>query len=215
MQSRVASLIEAPVFKPSIGEFSNFKSYIKKLEVIELKISFAKVSVFIIPPPEWSAKSKTIDDEYVIKTVLEQKCKKLLKGGYELSNEPMENMTFKDYKIKAVEEGHHLKTKSILEIEDTFWNTICKTRKTYSFENEFSLFGDDVVTWNLGRFTNAQSNIHAAPSQAERNRNLYEMPGIQKPYIYFGTPLSMFAFHIEDGNLNSINFLHDGEPKVW
>lgn len=76
-------------------------------------------------------------------------------------------MTFKDYKIKAEEEGHHLKTKSTLEIEDTFWDTICKTRKTYSFENEFSLFGDEVLTWDLGKFTNAHSNIHAAPSQAD------------------------------------------------
>lgn len=36
-----------PVFRPSWDEFANFKDYIKKLEAIEPKISFAKVSVFV------------------------------------------------------------------------------------------------------------------------------------------------------------------------
>lgn len=47
MQSKVASSIEAPIFKPSTAEFANFKKYIEKLEAIEPKISFAKVSVFV------------------------------------------------------------------------------------------------------------------------------------------------------------------------
>lgn len=47
MESKVASSIKAPVFRPSWDEFANFKDYIKKLEAIEPKISFAKVSVFV------------------------------------------------------------------------------------------------------------------------------------------------------------------------
>lgn len=41
------------------------------------------------------------------------------------------------------------------------------------------------------------------------------MEGIQSPYVYVGSPLTAFAFHLEDGNLNSINYLHRGKPKVW
>lgn len=41
------------------------------------------------------------------------------------------------------------------------------------------------------------------------------MPGIQTPFIYIGMVLSMFGFHIEDGNLPSILFLYDGRPKIW
>lgn len=41
------------------------------------------------------------------------------------------------------------------------------------------------------------------------------MPGIHTPYVYIGSPLTSFAFHLEDGNLYSINYLHHGQPKVW
>lgn len=39
--------------------------------------------------------------------------------------------------------------------------------------------------------------------------------GIQLPYIYIGSPLSSFPFHLEDGNLCAINYLHAGLPKLW
>lgn len=96
--------------------------------------------------------------------MLEQKIKKLPNGGYELSNNKVGNVTYKEYKMEATEKGHHLE--SISEIEDAFWQNILKS-KTYSFENEISLFGDDVVIWNLGKFTNRESNIHASPYQAK------------------------------------------------
>lgn len=41
------------------------------------------------------------------------------------------------------------------------------------------------------------------------------MDGIQSPYLFIGGPLTSFAFHLEDGNANSINFLHRGAIKVW
>lgn len=200
----------------------------------------------IIPPKEWSANSKKVDDEYMC-SVLEQKCKKMPKGGFELSNHPKEKMKYKDYILRAEQTmDANLKMMSLDGLEDQFWDSICKTSKMYSYENEFSLFEDQVLTWNLGTFTSAHSNIHAVPSAAEvrisnadkyqnfhlnsspistapethhiffqRNRRIYNMPGIQKPYIYFGTTFSLFAFHLEDGNLNSINYLHEGAPKVW
>lgn len=39
--------------------------------------------------------------------------------------------------------------------------------------------------------------------------------GIQTPYVYFGSPLSSFPYHLEDGNLCAINYLHEGQPKMW
>lgn len=33
--------------------------------------------------------------------------------------------------------------------------------------------------------------------------------------LYFGMWRAMFAFHTEDMNLYSINFLHTGKPKSW
>ena len=33
--------------------------------------------------------------------------------------------------------------------------------------------------------------------------------------LYFGQYRAMFAWHKEDFDLNSINFLHHGKPKIW
>lgn len=41
------------------------------------------------------------------------------------------------------------------------------------------------------------------------------MKGITKPYVYVGGPMTSFGIHIEDGNLASINYLHEGATKVW
>ncbi len=42
-----------------------------------------------------------------------------------------------------------------------------------------------------------------------------KIKGIHTPYLYFGTWKSTFAWHNEDFNLHSINYLHFGEPKHW
>ena len=42
-----------------------------------------------------------------------------------------------------------------------------------------------------------------------------EMNGITKPYLYYGTCMSSFAWHTEDIDLFSINYHHYGKPKFW
>lgn len=41
------------------------------------------------------------------------------------------------------------------------------------------------------------------------------MGGIQTPYLYIGMVATSFGFHIEDGDLGSLNYHHGGEEKVW
>uniref|UniRef100_A0A7S2WRG2 JmjC domain-containing protein n=1 Tax=Mucochytrium quahogii TaxID=96639 RepID=A0A7S2WRG2_9STRA len=42
-----------------------------------------------------------------------------------------------------------------------------------------------------------------------------EAKGITSSMLYFGMWRSIFAFHTEDMELNSVNFLHYGAPKIW
>ena len=44
---------------------------------------------------------------------------------------------------------------------------------------------------------------------------LGSVPGVSSPYLYVGTWRSMFAYHVEDLNLYSINYLHAGASKSW
>ena len=40
-------------------------------------------------------------------------------------------------------------------------------------------------------------------------------PGINKPWLFIGQPKSFFPWHLEDGNLQSINIMLQGSPKYW
>lgn len=59
---------------------------------------------------------------------------------------------------------------------------------------------------NLNKFTSAESLIHLHSKH---------IPGIHTPLTYFGSFATYFGLHVEDCNLNSINFPHSGESKLW
>ncbi|CAA6673340.1 unnamed protein product [Spirodela intermedia] len=42
-----------------------------------------------------------------------------------------------------------------------------------------------------------------------------EVPGVTSPMVYIGMLFSWFAWHVEDHELHSLNFLHTGSPKTW
>ena len=39
--------------------------------------------------------------------------------------------------------------------------------------------------------------------------------GVMVPWLYVGSALSAFCWHVEDHALYSVNYLHMGAPKVW
>ena len=41
------------------------------------------------------------------------------------------------------------------------------------------------------------------------------MPGLTRPWLYFGMLFSAFCWHVEDHYLGSVNYLHAGAPKTW
>lgn len=46
-------------------------------------------------------------------------------------------------------------------------------------------------------------------------RHAKDMPGVNSPMMYAGMRDAAFPWHVEDDNLNSISYLHQGEPKTW
>ncbi|XP_062001661.1 lysine-specific demethylase ELF6 [Rosa rugosa] len=42
-----------------------------------------------------------------------------------------------------------------------------------------------------------------------------DIPGVTSPMVYIGMLFSWFAWHVEDHELHSMNFLHNGSAKTW
>ncbi len=74
----------------------------------------------------------------------------------------------------------------------------------YGADAPGSLF-DKNIPWNL-------SEIDTILKRGLRENGIL---GVTSPYLYFGAWKTFFAWHKEDLDLYSINYLHCGKPKYW
>ncbi|KAH9942609.1 JmjC domain, hydroxylase-domain-containing protein [Amylocystis lapponica] len=94
------------------------------------------------------------------------------------------------------------------ELERRYWRN-CGLGKPawYGADMQGSLFTDETTSWNVGHLNSALSRLLPASSQG--------LPGVNTPYLYFGMWRATFAWHVEDMDLFSINYIHFGAPKFW
>ena len=70
-----------------------------------------------------------------------------------------------------------------------------------------SVFDKDVKVWNISRLPGILNDVV--------KEHKIRIPGVNTPYLYFGTWKATFAWHTEDMDLFSINYVHYGAPKTW
>lgn len=58
-------------------------------------------------------------------------------------------------------------------------------------------------------------NLAELPGILDEGLGKISINGINTPYFYFGSWRTTFAWHCEDIDLPSINYLHYGKPKFW
>lgn len=58
-------------------------------------------------------------------------------------------------------------------------------------------------------------NLSALDCLLSKSKIEEEIKGINTPFVYVGGKYSVFALHLEDFALFSINFLHEGSNKIW
>lgn len=66
-----------------------------------------------------------------------------------------------------------------------------------------SLFNPDMNVWNVANLPNLLNQVSV------------KLPGVNTPYLYFGMWKATFAWHVEDMDLYSINYIHFGASKQW
>ncbi|PNT78184.1 hypothetical protein BRADI_1g74997v3 [Brachypodium distachyon] len=74
--------------------------------------------------------------------------------------------------------------------------------------------GEKTTGWKLSSSPWNLQAIARAPGSLTRFMP-DDVPGVTSPMVYIGMLFSWFAWHIEDHELHSLNFLHTGAPKTW
>ncbi|POR34593.1 DNA damage-responsive transcriptional repressor RPH1 [Tolypocladium paradoxum] len=89
------------------------------------------------------------------------------------------------------------------ELERSYWKTLTYAPPLYGADMMGTLFDDRTETWNLNKLPNLLDVLGT------------KVPGVNTAYLYLGMWKATFAWHLEDVDLYSINYLHFGAPKQW
>jgi hypothetical protein len=93
------------------------------------------------------------------------------------------------------------------EVERRYWRTLTfGEAPMYGADMAGSLFDPSMTTWNVAKLGDLLPRLMPANCQ---------IPGVVSPYLYFGQWRATFAWHVEDADLYSINYIHFGAPKFW
>ena len=113
----------------------------------------------------------------------------------------IDEAAFKDFKYEL--EGEDYSPERCEELERAYWKTLTYAPPLYGADMPGTLFDDRTTTWNLGKLENLLDILGT------------KIPGVNTAYLYLGMWKATFAWHLEDVDLYSINFLHFGAPKQW
>ncbi|KDQ52573.1 hypothetical protein JAAARDRAFT_40178 [Jaapia argillacea MUCL 33604] len=94
------------------------------------------------------------------------------------------------------------------KLERQYWRNLGLGKPAwYGADTAGSLFTDETKAWNVAHLQSALTRLLPSSSKG--------LPGVNTPYLYFGMWRATFAWHLEDMDLYSINYIHFGAPKHW
>ncbi|KAF6306447.1 lysine demethylase 4B [Rhinolophus ferrumequinum] len=192
-------------FRPTMEEFKDFNKYVAYIESQGAhRAGLAK----IIPPKEWKPRQTYDDiDDVVIPAPIQQVVTGQ-SGLFTQYNIQKKAMTVGEYRRLANSEKYCTpRHQDFDDLERKYWKNLTFVSPIYGADISGSLYDDDVAQWNIG-------NLRTILDMVERECGTI-IEGVNTPYLYFGMWKTTFAWHTEDMDLYSINYLHFGEPKSW
>eukprot|EP00357_Protocruzia_adherens_P012089 CAMPEP_0115029436 /NCGR_PEP_ID=MMETSP0216-20121206/36998_1 /TAXON_ID=223996 /ORGANISM="Protocruzia adherens, Strain Boccale" /LENGTH=449 /DNA_ID=CAMNT_0002406017 /DNA_START=67 /DNA_END=1416 /DNA_ORIENTATION=- len=188
-----------PIFHPTIEQLENFEEYVDTIEPQCKGYGGCK----IVAPSTWRARKGSYDD--FGNTLVRDPVEQLVEGTggvYQvvlLVKKSRTPVVFKEYARKN--DVYDKQTDQ--QMEKLFWRTLKFNSPMYGADSAGSLFDDDI-----------RPNCNHLDSVLTRGL-AQKLPGINTPYLYFGSWKSLFAWHREDLDLYALNYLHSGMPKHW
>lgn len=131
------------------------------------------------------------------------------KGIYQQVNLPMRSMAVEEFRDLANAEKNRTPdhNNDYDELERIYWDQITSHAGIYGADISGTITDDDVEHWNIKKLGTILDFI--------REDYDISIDGVNTAYLYFGMWKTTFAWHTEDMDLYSINYLHFGEPKTW
>ncbi|KAH8339850.1 hypothetical protein KR067_000483 [Drosophila pandora] len=195
-------------FRPSYEEFKDFAGYIEYMESRGAHLAgLAKIQ----PPVEWVPRKGGYDIENINMTI-PAPINQVFTGAHglyqQINIQQRRQMTLRQFMEKANSELHQ--TPRHIDYEDLerkYWKNITYISPYYAADVKGTLSDEDLDVWNIG-------NLDTILNLVNTDYNIV-IDGVNTAYLYFGMWKSSFAWHTEDMDLYSINYLHFGAPKTW
>jgi len=116
--------------------------------------------------------------------------------------EVVDEEAFKDFDYRVYDNDQWTQERCD-ELEEKYWKSLNFSNPMYAADMPGSLFDDDTKEWNVAKLPNLLDWLGAP------------IPGVNTAYLYLGMWRATFAWHLEDVDLYSINYIHFGAPKQW
>ncbi|KAL8992342.1 MAG: hypothetical protein Q9169_007170 [Polycauliona sp. 2 TL-2023] len=117
-------------------------------------------------------------------------------------NEIIDEEAFKDFDYRVYNQSEWTPQRCS-ELETAYWKGLTFNNPMYGADMPGSLFNDSTPDWNVAKLENLLDVLGQA------------VPGVNTAYLYLGMWKASFAWHLEDVDLYSINYIHFGAPKQW
>ncbi|XP_054813264.1 lysine-specific demethylase JMJ13-like [Prosopis cineraria] len=220
-QEWVDKIPDCPVFCPSEQEFEDPLVYLQKIVHESQKYGICK----IVSPINASIPAAVVLMKEIENFKFETIVQPLQFSEWNEDNETIYSLRGRKYTYRDFET---LANKAFLSrfyssgslpspyVEKLFWHEMEHGEigtVEYGVNVEGSAFScdpDDKLgksKWNLKNFSRLQKSTLRFIDR--------EIPGITDPMLYIGMLFSMFAWHVEDHYLYSINYHHSGANKTW
>lgn len=93
------------------------------------------------------------------------------------------------------------------ELDRKYWKNITFVNPMYGADISGTLTDDDQESWNINKLGSILDFVGSDYG--------IKIEGVNTAYLYFGMWKTTFAWHTEDMDLYSINYIHFGAPKTW
>uniref|UniRef100_A0AAQ5ZUH1 [histone H3]-trimethyl-L-lysine(9) demethylase n=1 Tax=Amphiprion ocellaris TaxID=80972 RepID=A0AAQ5ZUH1_AMPOC len=191
-------------FRPTMEEFKDFAKYIVYMESQGAhRAGLAKV----IPPEGWKPRRSydTIEDMVIPAPIMQVVTGQ--SGLFTQYNIQKKSMTVSEYRKLANSKKYCTpRHKDFDDLERKYWKNLTFVSPIYGADVSGSIY-DEVSGWNIG-------HLNTLLDMVEQECGIV-IEGVNTPYLYFGMWKTTFAWHTEDMDLYSINYLHFGQSKSW